>query len=143
MGQPEFVYVPYVATPPDRLWAALTNSEFTVRYWSGIRGESSWKVGAPVTLSGPDGSTDRGEVLEADPPRRLSYTIHPLHHGFEHERPSRVTFEIEPRGSAVRLALTHGGFDPDSRVLPATSAGPQSSAASRLCWSPASPSPLP
>jgi DNA-binding transcriptional ArsR family regulator len=33
MRKPEFVYVTYIKTTPERLWQALTDSAFTRRYW--------------------------------------------------------------------------------------------------------------
>lgn len=33
MRRPEFVYVTYIETTPEKLWDALTSSEFTRRYW--------------------------------------------------------------------------------------------------------------
>ena len=33
MRKPEFIYVSYIETTPEKLWEALTNSEFTKRYW--------------------------------------------------------------------------------------------------------------
>jgi len=33
MPKPEFIYISYIATTPEKLWEALTNSEFTMRYW--------------------------------------------------------------------------------------------------------------
>ena len=33
MSKPEFVYVTYIETTPEKLWQALTSSEFSRRYW--------------------------------------------------------------------------------------------------------------
>jgi uncharacterized protein YndB with AHSA1/START domain len=49
-----------------------------------------------------------GEVLDADPPRRLVHTM--LAHfspEAEAEGTSRVTWEIEPVGDSCRLVVTH------------------------------------
>jgi uncharacterized protein YndB with AHSA1/START domain len=35
MQKPGFVYVTYIKTTPERLWDALTSSEFSRRYWFG------------------------------------------------------------------------------------------------------------
>ena len=32
MPKPEFIYISYIETTPEKLWEALTN-EFTMRYW--------------------------------------------------------------------------------------------------------------
>jgi uncharacterized protein YndB with AHSA1/START domain len=74
MSKPQFVYVTYVETTPEKLWEALTSSEFTRQYWFGAEVKSDWKVGSPFALMLDGSITDSGEILEADPPRRLSYS---------------------------------------------------------------------
>ena len=75
MSKPEFVYVTYIETTPEKLWQALTLSEFSRRYWWNTSVVSDWKVGSPFALVMDGTTTDVGEVLEFDPPRRLSYTF--------------------------------------------------------------------
>jgi uncharacterized protein YndB with AHSA1/START domain len=110
MSKPEFVYVSYIATTPERLWEALTGGEFTKQYWYDRRIESDWRVGSPMRFYDGDSDTvtDDGVVLESDPPRRLAYTFRPA------EMPvgtrqgySRVTFTIEPFKGVVKLTLVH------------------------------------
>ena len=50
MRKPEFIYVTYIETTPEKLWEALTNSEFSRRYWWGTEVKSDWKVGSPFAL---------------------------------------------------------------------------------------------
>jgi uncharacterized protein YndB with AHSA1/START domain len=110
MGKPEFVYVTYIATTPDRLWAALTQGEFTTTYWYGRRIESQWTVGAPVAFFDGDSQnlTDSGVVLECDPPKRLAYTFRNEFDAQAREQGySRVSFTIEPREGMVKLTLVH------------------------------------
>lgn len=110
MGKPEFVYVTYIATTPEKLWSALTSGEFTRSYWYDRRIESAWKVGAPVHFYDGNSNTvtDRGEVLEYDPPKRLAYTFRPE---FSEEAAamgvSRVTFTLEAHANQVKLMLVH------------------------------------
>ena len=33
MSKPKFVYVTYIKTTPEKLWAALTDPSFTKKYW--------------------------------------------------------------------------------------------------------------
>ena len=40
MSKPEFVYVTYIETTPEKLWEALTDSEFARRYWFGTEARS-------------------------------------------------------------------------------------------------------
>jgi Activator of Hsp90 ATPase homolog 1-like protein len=39
------------------------------------------------------------------------------------EQRSNVTFELEQAGEAVKLTVTHGGFEPGSTILPGISEG--------------------
>jgi uncharacterized protein YndB with AHSA1/START domain len=69
-------------------------------------------------------TTDVGEILEADPPRRLSYTFkHVLDDELRNEAPSKVVFMIEPHGKLVKLTLTHEGFAEGSKLLDGISKG--------------------
>ena len=74
MRKPEFVYVTYIETTPEKLWEALTSSEFSRRYWFNTELKTDWKVGSPFALVMNGTTTDVGEVLAFDRPRRLSYT---------------------------------------------------------------------
>lgn len=136
MSKPEFVYVTYIKTTPERLWQALTDPAFTRRYW-GVEFESDWEKGSPVvwTEFGVRTSHPDQVVLVSEPYRRLSYTWHtftpewgaalaergmtpPDIDALAAEPRSKVTFDIEEAGDAVKLTVVHDGFEPDSRVLP-------------------------
>jgi uncharacterized protein YndB with AHSA1/START domain len=124
MRKPEFVYVTYIETTPEKLWQALTDSEFSRRYWFGTDVVSDWKVGSPFALVMSGTATDVGEILEADPPRRLSYSFrHVLNDELRNERPSKVVFTIEPHGQLVKLTLTHEDFAEGSKLLDGISKG--------------------
>ena len=124
MPRPEFIYVTYIETTPEKLWEALTSSDFTKRYWWDTCVVSDWKVGSPFSLVLNGRTTDVGEVLEAERPRRLSYTFrHILNEAARNERPSRVTFVLEPHGKLVKLTLTHEDFAEDSVVIDGISKG--------------------
>jgi uncharacterized protein YndB with AHSA1/START domain len=74
MSKPEFVYVIYIASTPEKVFAALTDTEATRQYWHGNYVESDWKVGSSFALRLVRHEKDdiTGEVMEYDPPRRLS-----------------------------------------------------------------------
>lgn len=112
MDNPKTVYISYIETTPEKLWDALTEGEFTRKYWGGRRIQSDWRVGSSVKHIREDGGIDwQGEVLKSERPRLLSYSFH-MHISDRHrgEQPSRVTFEIEPMGAVVKLTLSHDGF---------------------------------
>jgi uncharacterized protein YndB with AHSA1/START domain len=124
MLKPAFIYVSYIETTPEELWEALTSSKFTTRYWWDTSLISDWKVGSPISLVLKGKTTDVGEILVADRPRRLAYTCHHiLNEAALKERPSRVTFALEPHGKLVKLTLTHEGFAGDSVVYDGISKG--------------------
>jgi uncharacterized protein YndB with AHSA1/START domain len=112
MSKPEFVYVSYIATTPERLWQALTSGAFTKQYWFNRRIESDWQAGSPVRFYDGDSDTvtDDGQVLVSEPPRRLSYSFGPVGYpatGTLDDGHSRVTFTIEPLEGMVKLKLVH------------------------------------
>jgi uncharacterized protein YndB with AHSA1/START domain len=124
MRKPEFIYVCYIETTPEKLWEALTNSEFTKRYWFDTEVRSNWKVGSPFALVTGDKTTDTGEILEVDRPRRLSYSFkHQFFEEMRNEPATKVVFTIEPHGKIVKLMVTHEGFVEGSKLLGAVSKG--------------------
>jgi uncharacterized protein YndB with AHSA1/START domain len=119
----QHVYEIYVRTTPEALWDALTDPARTARYFLGARVESTWKTGAPVLYLVDGKANTAGEVVEADPPRRLVTT---WNHTFDDgvtEGPSRVTWEIEPIGASCRLRLVHDDFHGTTRVFEAAGRG--------------------
>jgi uncharacterized protein YndB with AHSA1/START domain len=124
MSKSEFVYVIYIETTPEELWQALTSSEFSRRYRFGTQLRADWKVGSPFALVMNGTTTDVGEVLAFDRPRRLSYTFHRvLSEEARKERPTKVVFNLEPYGKLVKLTLTHEDFEPGSKLLDGISKG--------------------
>jgi len=113
MSAPKHVYEVYIRTTPEKLWEAITDPELTVLYFHGSRVDSKWQVGDAIVHRLPDGKPAlEGKVLEIDPPRRLVTTFKFAQHPEgRRERPSRVTWEIEPQGTTCRLTLTHDDFD--------------------------------
>jgi uncharacterized protein YndB with AHSA1/START domain len=123
-NKPEFIYVTYIETTPEKLWNALTDSSFTRQYWFDTEVRSDWKVGSPFALVMSGKVTDTGEILEADRPRRLAYTFkHELHEDMAKEPATKVVFTIEPHGHLVKLTVTHEGFGVGSKLLDGISKG--------------------
>ena len=124
MPKPEFVYVTYIETTPEKLWQALTDDNFTERYWFGARLRSDWKVGSSFEMVRSDGAvSDAGKVVACDPPRLLAYTFVNLSDKYKNEFPALATFVLEPFGKLVKLTLTHEGFQEGSKMLSGVSKG--------------------
>jgi uncharacterized protein YndB with AHSA1/START domain len=108
MNHSTFVYVTYIATTPEKLWEALTRGDFTERYFFGRKVQSDWQEGSSVTYFRPDGQLDvHGQVLKSEPPHLLSLTWEVPDDETPRKRSTRVTFELKPMDSTVKLTLKH------------------------------------
>jgi uncharacterized protein YndB with AHSA1/START domain len=125
MPSSRFVYVTYIRTTPEKLWQALIDPEFTRRYWVGTWQESEWKPGASWKIMIPDGRVaDSGEVVEIEPERRL---VLKWRNEFlpecRAEGYSRLTYELEKQGEAVKLTIIHEMDKPESKFIGKVSTG--------------------
>jgi len=126
MDKPKFVYVTYIASAPEKVWNALRDSEMTRKYWGNRVNASDWKVGSRWEHRDHDDPKLLdivGKVVESNPPRCLVLTWAEAKDQARPAAYSRVTFEIEPIGDAVRLTMTHEEFEPGSDVLTRVSYG--------------------
>jgi uncharacterized protein YndB with AHSA1/START domain len=105
----EKVYEIYIKTTPERLWEAITNGDDRAKYNFGARVDSEWKPGSRYEMHVPGVIVlGEGEILEADPPRRLVHTMTALWSDeVKAEGASRVTWEIEQVADSCRLTVTH------------------------------------
>ncbi|HEY1997104.1 SRPBCC family protein [Paraburkholderia sp.] len=120
-----FVYVTFIRTTPEKLWTALTSPEFTRQYWFGMHHETDWKTGSSWQLMFPDGRVaDAGEVVEADPPKRLVLKWrNEFRPEMKEEGYSRCTMELEQLDEAVKLTVTHVIDVAESKFIGAVSGG--------------------
>ena len=106
--KPKTVYVTYIASTPEQVWAALTQPAFTQQYFFGRSIEIEPREGGSFILRMPDGRVDvKGKVVTWDPPHRLAVTW--LVDWIEDMRnlpECLVSYDIEQAGEAVRLTLT-------------------------------------
>ena len=125
MARSTFVYVTYIRTTPERLWSALTDAEFIKQYWFGMRCECEWTAGSPWQLISAQGQVfDDGEIVEAEPPRRLVIRWrHQNKPELKAEGDSFCTMELEQSGTAVKLSITHTIERDPSKLITAVSGG--------------------
>ncbi len=125
MNRSSYVYVSYIRTTPEKLWAALTDAEFIKQYWFGMRCECAWTAGSPWTLISESGEIfDSGEIVEAVPPRRLVIRWqHQIKPELQAEGPSLCTMDVEPSDGAVKLTITHTIEAKPSKFIEAVSGG--------------------
>jgi uncharacterized protein YndB with AHSA1/START domain len=100
------VYNILIKATPEAIWDAITKPEFTSRYFHGVHVRTTLAPGTPFLQFAGDLETlvMEGEVLESDPPRRLSHTwLARYDDEMAREEPSRVTWEIEPQENGTTL----------------------------------------
>ena len=117
MSNETYVYVIYIASTPEKVWAALLEGELTRQYW---RHEnqcgSDWRVGSKWKHVADDekGSIKiEGEVLECLPQKRLVLTWISPERIADETKHTRVAIDIEEVGEMVRLTVTHDQLYPE------------------------------
>lgn len=121
----KFVYVTYIRTTPEKLWDALRMPEFTRQYFFGVTQESDWKAGSSWKMVGENGTTtDAGEVLEIDPPKRLVLKWrNEFMPELKAEGYTRCAFDIAEENGVVELKVTHEMDRDNAKTIKAVSAG--------------------
>lgn len=103
----------YIDAPAQKIWDAITTSEFTTRYGYGGDIEIDLTPGgtfrmlttAEMKEMGMGDVAVTGTVVEVDPPRRLVLAWSPVWHD---EPATTLTYEVtEYPGNACCLTLTH------------------------------------
>jgi uncharacterized protein YndB with AHSA1/START domain len=126
MSSLKHVYEIYIKTTPERLWQAITDPALVQRYYFNSVIESDFRPGSPLIYKQADsGRLDiAGEVVEADPPRKLVHTFSVRWDPeLNADPPTRVTWEITPMGEACLLAVTHDGFASETQTYHQTQGG--------------------
>ncbi|MFC3182412.1 SRPBCC family protein [Cypionkella sinensis] len=120
-----FVYVTYIASTPEKVFAAITRPEMARQYW-GHENISDWTVGAdwqhvrdndarPVEIV--------GKVLEVSAPHRLVISWAGASQADNPDSYSRVTFEVEPHENGVRLTVSHDELEVGSTMAAGVTKG--------------------
>jgi uncharacterized protein YndB with AHSA1/START domain len=111
------VYRIYIKATPEAIWDAITKPEWTQKYGYRAIADYDLRPGGKYQARATEemqamGMTEivvDGEVLEAEPPRKLVQTWRALwDEEIKSEGPTRVTFDIEEDdGGFTRLTVTH------------------------------------
>jgi uncharacterized protein YndB with AHSA1/START domain len=107
----------YIRTTPQQVWDAITKPEWVARYGYGGTVEYDLRPGGPFTaytsqemrdIGAPDVAID-GEVIEADPPRKLVLSWRMvMDEALAAEGFTRLTYEIEESQAGVcKLTVIH------------------------------------
>jgi uncharacterized protein YndB with AHSA1/START domain len=125
MEKSTFVYVTYIRTTPEKLWAKLTETEVPREFFWATALHAEWKVGGAWNSTAPDGMlVDGGEVLEIDPPKRLVLRwCHELQPEKKAEGDSRMTYALEQKAEMVKLTVIHEMDRGQSKFIEAVSNG--------------------
>lgn len=126
MTKSEFVYTTYIKTTPEKLWDALTNSEFMKQYWFGMYCTSKWVAGSSWKMQFADGDLCcTGKVTESNPPKRLVLQwLQEKDPEMKAEGPSLCVFDIEPQEEgAIKLTVTHTLNKANSKTIVGVSGG--------------------
>ena len=103
-----------VDADPQTVWRALTDPDQVSRWMVGTEVSSDWRVGSPITWRGEmDGRSyeDKGEILAADEPTRLSMTHYSplMGQADEPENYHTVTYELAREGDGTVVRLSQDG----------------------------------
>jgi uncharacterized protein YndB with AHSA1/START domain len=120
-----FVYVTYIVSTPEKVFEAITRPEIARRYW-GHENVSDWAPGSKWQhVRADDERTVQvvGKVVEATPPSRLVVTWANASQEADPAAYSRVTFDIEPYETMVKLTVSHDELEVGSGMHKGVSRG--------------------
>lgn len=121
----KFVYVTFIASTPEKVFAAITKPEIARQYW-GHENVSNWKAGSKwehVRDNAERKVNIAGTVVENSPPKRLIITWAGPADFADSSKHSRVAFDLEPYDNMVRLTVTHDELLEGSDMLRGISKG--------------------
>jgi len=111
------VFRVFIKAPAQKVWDAITSNEWIAKYGYGGTAEFDLRPGGQYRALASDamkayGSPDViivGEIIEADPPRRLVQTWHPVWDpASAAEQPTHLTYELlEQPAGLTRLTVIH------------------------------------
>lgn len=112
MAAPQHVYQIYIKASADRVWSAITEPEFTRRYFHDTSIETSLEPGSGYRYMLPNGDpAAEGQLEVVEPGRRLVLTWRALYDtALAEEPPGRVEWSLSPAnddGTVTRVQVRH------------------------------------
>jgi uncharacterized protein YndB with AHSA1/START domain/DNA-binding transcriptional ArsR family regulator len=105
--RPRYVAQIFIRASPEEVWRAITESEFTLRYYYQSTVESDWSPGSAYRYAIAGNDAILGTNLEVEPPRRLVQTFDARwDEQVAADAPSRLTWEIEEIAPGVSKVTT-------------------------------------
>jgi DNA-binding transcriptional ArsR family regulator/uncharacterized protein YndB with AHSA1/START domain len=110
---PTQVFAIFVRAARDQVWRALTESDYTLKYYYASTVESDWQPGSPLLYKIGDDTAIVAEIVEASAPERLVTTFDAQwDDDVRADRASRITWILEEAGPGVsKLTVVHDGFE--------------------------------
>jgi DNA-binding transcriptional ArsR family regulator len=110
---PTQVFAIFIRAAREQLWRALTESDYTLKYYYASTVESDWEPGSPLVYRIGSDTAIVGEVVEATPPEKLVTTFDARWDDAVRPDPaSRITWILEEAGPGVsKLTVVHDSFE--------------------------------
>jgi len=122
---PAFVAAVYIRATPEAIWRAITETDYTLRYYYGSAIETDWRPGSLYRMTIDGELQIEGQIVEANAPRRLVQTFHAVWDPeIAADAPTHATWEIEDAMPGVcKLTVIHDDLVAGSSTLQQVSGG--------------------
>jgi DNA-binding transcriptional ArsR family regulator/uncharacterized protein YndB with AHSA1/START domain len=110
---PTQVFAIFIQAAREHVWQALTESDYTLKYYYASTVESDWQPGSPLLYKIGDDTAIVAEIVEATPPEKLVTTFDARwDEAVRADTPSRITWILEEAGPGVsKLTVVHDRFE--------------------------------
>ena len=110
---PKQVFAIFIRAPREHVWQALTESDYTLKYYYASTVESDWQPGSSLLYKIGDDTAIVGEVIEATPPEKLVTTFDAQwDEAIRADPASRITWILEEAGPGVsKLTVVHDNYE--------------------------------
>ena len=111
IAKPKQVFQVFIKATPEKIWEAITRSEYTLQYYFKSTVESDWKPGSGYAYKIEGQPAIVGQVLESKAPHKLVCSFDARwDEQVTPDPPSRISWEIEPMGSFSKVTVVHDEF---------------------------------